>query len=193
MRWETTAATSNVRSAYHQGIEAGLGVELLKSVFVKGKDGKPGDRLKLDQTYTLNDFHFENDPVYHDNRLGGIPIHLYEVELQYEMPCGFYAGPNVQCNLTPYPVDQQNTLNADSYALLGFKVGLQRAKGFSIFFQADNLTDKRYASSVDPIPNGSNRRTRRCFIPVTAVPFTGAFLMPGEGGQRRWRTSYRTP
>ena len=146
----------NVNSAYHQGIEAGLGIELLISVFVKGKDGKPGDQLKLEQTYTLNDFHFENDPVYHNNRLGGIPIHLYEADLQYEMPCGFYAGPNVQCNLTPYPVDQQNTLNADSYALLGFKIGLERAKGFSIFFQGDNLTDKRYASSVDPIPNAND-------------------------------------
>ena len=35
-----------------------------------------------------------------DNRIAGIPIHLYEAELMYETPGGFYAGPNVQCNLT---------------------------------------------------------------------------------------------
>jgi len=145
----------NINHSYHEGIEAGLGIELLKSIFAKEKDGKPGDQLKLEQTYTLNDFHFQNDPVNHNNRLGGIPIHLYEADLQYEMPNGFYAGPNVKCNLTPYPVDQANTLNADSYVLLGFKIGVERAKGFSIFFQAVNLTDQRYASAVDPIPNAT--------------------------------------
>jgi iron complex outermembrane receptor protein len=160
----------NVRSTVHQGIEAGLGIELLKSVFVRGQGG---DRLKLNQTYTLNDFHFVDDAVYHDNRLGGIPIHLYEADLTYEMPCGFYAGPNVQCNLTPYPVDQQNTLDADSYALLGFKIGLQRPKGFSIFFEADNVTDKRYASSVDPIPNGTNPTDPQVFHPGDARSFYG--------------------
>jgi iron complex outermembrane receptor protein len=163
----------NVNSAYHQGIEAGFGVDLLDSVFVQKKDGKPGDRLKLDQTYTLNDFHFADDPVYHSNRIGGIPIHLYEADLTYEMPCGFYAGPNVRCNLTPYPVDQQNTLDANSYALLGFKVGLQQAKGFSIFLEADNLADKRYASSVDPIPNGTNPPDPQVFHPGDGRSFYG--------------------
>ncbi len=174
----------NIDRSYHRGIEAGLGIELLKSIFAKEKDGKPGDQLKLEQTYTLNDFHFENDPVNHNNRLGGIPIHLYEADLQYEMPNGFYIGPNVQCNLTPYPVDQANTLNANPYTLLGFKIGVQRAKGFSIFFQGVNLTDQRYASSVDPIADAhdpaddsdryfsSRRRTfllRRRFLQVVKV------------------------
>jgi iron complex outermembrane recepter protein len=163
----------NVHSAYHQGIEAGLGIVLLNSVFVKGKDEKTSDHLKLDQTYTLNDFHFDNDPVYHNNRLGGIPIHLYEADLMYEMPCGFYAGPNVRCNLTPYPVDQQNLLDADSYALLGFKIGLQRAKGFSVFVEADNLIDERYASSVDPIPNGASPSDPQVFHPGDGRSFYG--------------------
>jgi iron complex outermembrane receptor protein len=145
----------NINRSYHEGIEAGLGIELLQSIFVKEKEGKPGDRLKLEQTYTLNDFHFQNDPVNHNNRLGGIPIHLYEADLQYEMPNGFYVGPNVQWNITAYPVDQANTLNASPYTLLGFKIGVQRAKGFSIFFQGVNLADQRYASAVDPIPNAT--------------------------------------
>jgi iron complex outermembrane receptor protein len=89
------------------------------------------------------------------------------------MPCGFYAGPNVRCNLTPYPVDQQNTLDANSYALLGFKVGLQQAKGFSIFLEADNLADKRYASSVDPIPNGTNPPDPQVFHPGDGRSFYG--------------------
>ncbi len=144
----------NVAHSYHQGIEAGLGVELWNSKKVGDENGQS---LKLNQTYTLNDFHFVNDPVYGNNRLAAIPIHLYEAELMYQAPCGFYAGPNVQCNLSRYPVDQANTLYAGSYALLGFKTGYAFNWGkskISVFVEAKNLTDKNYAASVDPIGNG---------------------------------------
>jgi iron complex outermembrane receptor protein len=122
----------------------------------------------LKQTYTLNNFHFVNDPVYGNNRIGGIPIHLYEMDLIYEAPCGFYAGPNLLCNLTHYPVDQQDTLNADAYVLLGFKIGFNFNLGKSkcrIFLEAKNLTDERYAASVDPIPNASNPGDPQIFHP----------------------------
>jgi iron complex outermembrane receptor protein len=144
----------NVAHSYHQGIEAGFGVELWNSKMEKDETGQ---RVTLNQTYTLNDFHFVNDPVYHDNRLAAIPIHVYEADLMYEAPCGFYAGPNVQCNLTRYPVDQANTLYAGAYALLGFKIGYATDWGkskISIFVEAKNLTDKNYAASVDPIGDG---------------------------------------
>ena len=120
-----------------------------------------GQSLKLNQTYTLNDFHFDHDPVYGNNRLAAIPIHVYEADLMYESPCGFYAGPNVQCNLSSYPVDQQNTLYAGAYALLGFKTGYAFNWGkskFSVFVEAKNLTDENYAASVDPIPNAQSPR-----------------------------------
>jgi iron complex outermembrane receptor protein len=141
----------NVARSYHQGIEAGLGVELWNSKKVGDENGQS---LKLNQTYTLNDFHFDHDPVYGNNRLAAIPIHVYEADLMYESPCGFYAGPNVQCNFSSYPVDQQNTLYAGAYTLLGFKIGYATDWGkskFSVFVEAKNLTDKNYAASVDPI------------------------------------------
>jgi iron complex outermembrane receptor protein len=143
----------NVNRSYHQGIEAGLEIDLLDSLLVPKNKDHEGDKLSFDQTYTFNDFHFDNDPIYGNNRIGGIPIHLYQAELMYEMPCGFYAGPNLQCNLTQYPVDHANTLYADSYALLGFKAGWKFKCGLSVFFEAKNLTDKTYASSVDSIPD----------------------------------------
>jgi len=71
---------------------------------------RSGDRLSFDQSYTLNDFHFDQNSVYGDNRIAGIPIHVYQAQLLYESPLGFYAGPNLQCNLSRYPVDAANTL-----------------------------------------------------------------------------------
>jgi iron complex outermembrane recepter protein len=163
----------NVASSYHQGIEAGLGVELWNS---KKEHDETGQRVKLNQTYTLNDFHFSHDPVYGNNRLAAIPIHVYEADLMYEAPCGFYAGPNLQCNLSRYPVDQANTLYAGAYALLGFKTGFAWNWGkskFTVFVEAKNLTDKNYAASVDPIPNAQNPGDPQVFHPGDGRSFYG--------------------
>ena len=47
----------NVHRSYHQGIEAGLDVQLLNSIFFKDKTKNLTDQLTLSQTYTFNDFH----------------------------------------------------------------------------------------------------------------------------------------
>jgi iron complex outermembrane receptor protein len=165
----TDIGSSNIDNTYHQGIEAGVEIDLLHPVFERSGKGGLEDRLTLEQTYTLNDFRFVNNDLYGNNRIAGIPVHVYEAELMYETPCGFYAGPNVQWNITRYPADNANTLYADPYALLGFKMGWRSKKGFSIFFEAKNLTDKIYAASVDPVPD--------------AAPSQGPFEVfhPGDG------------
>src|SRR5215472_1995434 len=123
--------TRNVPRTNHQGIEANLEVELLQGIFIPKQAARAGDRLSLEQSYTLNDFHMDQNPVYGDNRLPGIPVHVYEAQLLYQTPSGFYAGPSVQCNLSRYPVDEANTFFADSYVLLGFRAGFRRTNGFS--------------------------------------------------------------
>jgi iron complex outermembrane receptor protein len=163
----------NVERSYHQGIEAGLDIEILDSVFLERKKGSSGDRLTFSQTYTLNDFHFDDDPVYGHNRIAGVPQHFYEAELLYQTASGFYVGPSVQCNITRYPVDQANTLFADSYALLGFKIGYRPKKGPSIFFEAKNLTDERFASAVDPIADARTADDAQVFHPGDGRAFYG--------------------
>ena len=142
---------TNVHRSIHQGIEASLEVELLQEILIPKQGNRAGDRLSFDQSYTLNDFHFDQDPVYGDNRIAGIPIQVYEAQLLYETPLGFYAGLNVQCNLSRYPVDHANMLFADAYSIVGFRAGFRRPNGFSVFLDCKNLTNKRYASSIDAI------------------------------------------
>ena len=163
----------NVDRSYHQGIEASLDIELLDSVFLEKKKDDAGDRLTFSQTYTLNDFHFDGDSVYGDNRIAGVPIHFYEADLLYATAAGFYAGPNLQCSITRYPVDQANTLFADPYALLGFKIGFRSKRGFSVFLEAKNLTDKRFASAVDPIADARTASDARIFHPGDGRAFYG--------------------
>lgn len=128
----------NAAHTYHQGIEAGL-------------ETRVAEGLTFKQDYTLTDTHFRNDPVYCDNRIAGVPIHVYQAQLMYESPLGFYAGPNVNWIVTTYPVDNANTLYTPASFLLGFRVGYKIAKGLELFLDARNLLDTRYASSVDPI------------------------------------------
>jgi len=163
----------NVNRSYHQGIEASLDIELLRSVSSrKIKKGLEGS-LRLSQTYTLNDFHFDGDPVFGNNRIAAIPVHIYEAELLYETANGFYAGPNLRCNFTHYPVDEANTLFADSYTLLGFKIGFRSKKGLSIFFEAKNLTDKRFASAVDAIADARTDEDPEVFHPGDGRSYYG--------------------
>jgi iron complex outermembrane receptor protein len=145
----------NVPHATTQGVEAGLETELLNGIVVKENKQHAADRLTLRQNYTLTDMKLNDDPDFGNKRVAGVPIHDYQVQLMYESPTGFYAGPNLHWVMTRFPVDNANTLNCPAYALLGFRAGCHLGKGLSIFFDARNLLNQRYASSVDPISAAS--------------------------------------
>jgi iron complex outermembrane recepter protein len=148
-----TLGTMNIPRSIHQGIEAGLSVDLLRAFSVQcGKIDK-NDCLTLSQCYTFNDFHFENDSVYHDNRLGGLPVHVYHAGLKYERSSGFYCGPELDCILSRFPADQANTLYADPYAALNFSMGFMYKKGLSGYLEIKNLLNKHYSVGVEPIPD----------------------------------------
>ncbi len=161
--------TTNAGRTIHQGVEAALDVDVLTGIFTRGgesisiasSDGKKSvvptarelkqDRLVLRQVYLWNDFHFDGDAEFGDHQLPGIPEHYYRAELLYEHPSGFYAGPNVEWVPRKYNVDSAETEFADPYALLGFKIGYRSERGFSVFLEAKNLTDKKYASTTSVV------------------------------------------
>ncbi|MGH7942415.1 MAG: TonB-dependent receptor family protein [Limisphaerales bacterium] len=145
----------NIPHVIIQGVEAGFNTRLFSSIFVRADKTHDGDSLTLRQDYTFSDLRFSDNPTYGDNRIAGVPPHMYQAQLMYETPGGFYAGPNVNWSISYFPVDNANTLYAPSFALLGFKMGLYLGKGFSIFFDARNLLNERYASSVDPISSAN--------------------------------------
>jgi iron complex outermembrane recepter protein len=161
--------TVNVAHTIHQGVEAGVAVEVLNSLFVHASDPSRANRLIFNQSYTFNDFSFDNDPVYRNNSIAGIPIHLYEAELRFESPEGFYAGPQVQYNITRYPADQANTQFVDSYGTVGFSAGYRAKKGASVYCEVRNILDKHYAAGVTPIPD------------ARTVDGPARIFRPGEG------------
>jgi len=180
--------TVNAGRTIHQGIEAALDMDLLSGLFVDRAerittDSKQPhetkverDRLLLRQLYLWNDFRFDGDAEFGNNRLPGIPAHYYRAELLYEHPCGFYAGPNVEWVPRGFNVDSADTLHADAYTLLGAKIGYRAKTGVSLFLEAKNLTDEKYAATTGVVSR--------------ATPDVPIFL-PGDGrgffGGIEWR------
>ncbi|HEY5704007.1 MAG TPA: TonB-dependent receptor, partial [Terrimicrobiaceae bacterium] len=176
--------TVNAGRTVHQGIEFGLDFDVLQGILCRkpsqssSQDASSGkssneagelllDRIVVRQVGLWNDFRFVNDPSYGNNRLPGIPQFYYRAEVLYEHPCGFYAGPNVEWVPIGYSVDSTATVFADPYALLGFKIGYRPRKGFSVFFEAKNITNTNYAATTG--------------VTANQTAFNQAQFFPGDG------------
>lgn len=135
----TPAGTYNYRGrTRHQGIEAGL----------SGSLPAPGDGL-LDYrvAYTFSDFRFR-EGEFQGNRIAGVPRHLLSAELMYRKG-GWRVGPNLRWLMSDTETNHANApgTQQNAYALLGFKIAYEHDAHWSAYAQADNLTDKTYASS----------------------------------------------
>ncbi len=178
-------ATINAYETNHQGIELGGNVDLLRGIFVdenleavsttsKGFDfredilGQPEkvsepDRLVFRGIYNWSRFNFDDDPVFSDNPLPGIPEHFFRFELNYEHPRGFYFGPNVEF-ANKYAVDMNQTLFTYPYALFGLKGGYRMKNGLSFFIEGRNLTNEIYAATTGIITNAGGADSAQ-FLP----------------------------
>jgi iron complex outermembrane receptor protein len=139
---------TNADRTFHQGIEAGAGAAIFRGIF---DNGPAPDKIWLNLAYTLNDFRFDNDPVFGNNILPGAPRHYIRAELLYKHPTGFYIGPNLEWVPQSYFVDSANTLKTEPYALLGMKAGVDNGGTYSFYVEGRNLTNKTYIASVSII------------------------------------------
>jgi iron complex outermembrane receptor protein len=149
--------TVNADETIHQGIELGSTLTL--------------GQFTLRGQYLLNDFRFDNDALYGDNQLPGMPSQFVKGELLWQQ-AGFYAGPTTEWAPSDYNVDMADTLDADGYAIWGFKVGYQMPSGLDMFIEGRNLSDKTYAATTGIVTNAA------ADIAKGKDP---AVFMPGDG------------
>ena len=149
----------NATPTIHQGVEAGLNTRLW--------DNDSGEQVSLRQVYTYNDFYYRHDPTFGDNQLPGIPKHVYQGEVQYEHPSGFYTGVNVQ-SASRTAVDYANSFYAPSYTIFGANVGYETPnKDWKVSLDLKNLANKKYVTAVQPLYDAKGQDT--------------AALYPGDG------------
>ena len=158
----TANTTVNANRTQHTGLEMGMTARL------------PG-HLEWRHSLAINNFRFDGDANYGNNRLPGIPHSLLRAELLYRHD-GFYAGPTLEVSPESFYVDFAQTLKNDNYALLGFKAGRQLTPQISWFIEGRNLTNEKYAATTGVARLASS---------------TESIFLPGDGssvyGGLQWR------
>ena len=166
----------NIDRSRHTGAEVGVDVLLVEDVARRLGLGTAGDSLRARAAYTWSRFKFVDDVNFGDNDLPGAPRHFLRAELRYDHRSGFWVAPGLEAVPTGYHVNSENVSRdrADAYALFNVRAGYDyKPWKLGVFFEARNLTDVTYASSV--VVDAANKR----------------FFEPGDGrafyGGLEWR------
>lgn len=145
-------STLNADRTLHRGVE--MGVSLV-----------PANWAQLRFNYLLNDFHFENDAVYGNNAIAGVPGQVLNADFFWRSTRGgWYAGPTVQAASSSW-VDHDNQVKAPGYTVYGFKLGQQFNPALSWYLEGRNLTDKVYAATTGVVGNAVTPANQRLFNP----------------------------
>jgi iron complex outermembrane receptor protein len=148
------ASTFNADETLHQGIEAGLDLQLA-----------PWARLR--QVYQLNDFRFRDDRQYGDNRLPVIPRHLYRGELRLG-PEEWGIAPSIEWVPKGAWADYANTLKVAGYVQVGLTAEARVREGIELFVDARNLTNEKAVGDISAVVDYSRLTPaqRSIFFPV---------------------------
>ncbi len=166
----------NIDRSRHTGAEVGLDVLLVDNVAQRLGLGTIGDSLRARAAYTWSHFKFVDDANFGDNDLPGAPRHYLRAELRYDHHSGVWLAPGVEVVPTGYHVNSENVSRdrTEAYTLFNVRAGYDyKPWKLGVFFEARNLTDTTYASSV--VVDAANKR----------------FYEPGDGrafyGGLEWR------
>jgi len=131
------SSTFNGGRTRHQGIEAGLDLDLT-----------PWARLR--QVYQYNDFRFRGDAQFGDNRLPVVPRHFYRGELRLGTET-LSISPAVEWLPQGAWVDYANSKRAGGYATLNLGAQAEVKKGVTLFLDARNLTGERAIGDIGAV------------------------------------------
>jgi iron complex outermembrane receptor protein len=141
----------NADKTTHFGVELGVGAMLT-------------DRLSARVVYTYQDFRFDGDVKYGNNKLAGAPSHLVNAMLQYQATDKWKLQGSVRWIPQKTPVDNANTLFADSYVVVDLRTEYKVSDTISIFGEVTNVFDEVYAAST-LIVDRSPRPDQAAFLP----------------------------
>ena len=159
----------NASPTIHQGIELGLNTFLWEGE--RQRNGRAG-QFNFRQSFTLNDFFYQDDRDFGNNRLPGLPTYLYQGELFFQHALGFYVGGNTRIS-SNYYVDFANTVKAPSYVVWGGKLGWQSPRSrWAVFVDFRNLTNKTYVTASTNAYNSAGVPGRN-FLPGDGFSVTG--------------------
>ena len=143
------SAILNADNTVHQGVEIGLAGPFTRDLL------RGGDTLNWQLAYTFGRFRFDNDRVYGNAAIPGIPEQYVRAKLDYANALGWTLSPNIEYVPQGYFVDLANTLSTDPYLLLGLNASYKFSDTLRVFVDARNLTDEVYAATTGVIVNAN--------------------------------------
>jgi iron complex outermembrane receptor protein len=143
------SAILNADNTVHQGVEIGLAGPFTRDLL------RGGDTLNWQLAYTFGRFRFDNDRIYGNAAIPGIPEQYVRAKLDYANTLGWTLSPNIEYVPQGYFVDLANTLSSDPYLLLGLNASYKFSDTLRVFVDARNLTDKVYAATTGVIVNAN--------------------------------------
>lgn len=146
-----SVTTNSDSDTIHSGLE--LGFNLYPTI-----DALDNLGLSLDwrNSYTYNNFRFDNDSTFGDNILAGVPENIYVTELKLESINNWYIGTNIRyIPKGPY-VDFANTTKVDGYTLVGLTAGWNITDSVRIFSSIENIADREFISNVSTVFEGDS-------------------------------------
>jgi len=159
--------TFNADNTIHQGIELGVDFNIQPDALKNA-----GLALTWRNIYTYNDFHFDNDPIYGNNKLAGVPDHIYVSELKLDSEENWYFAINFRWIPDGPFVDYANTLQTPGYELFGMTAGIELTENVTIFASAENLFDQKYISNISTVADQSLENAN-VFTPGQGQAFFG--------------------
>jgi iron complex outermembrane recepter protein len=139
----TVPTYRNAPRTRHYGLETGAEADL------------PFGRARV--AYTFARYRFVSDPLYDGNEIPGAPRHHVQAQFRYQHPSGFALTPSLEWVPSGYYVNSANDARNEGWATLGVRAewGFERV-GLTAFAGGQNLTDTRYAASVQ-VDNAAGR------------------------------------
>lgn len=147
----------NIDRSVQTGLEASVGGQVQVAAL-------PG-HIEWNVTHTYSRFRFDDDPVFGNNAVPGIPPHYGRIDVIWRHPSGFYAGPSVRYAASWY-ADQENTVRAPGYGLIDFTIGYADPDGrYRVYLDGRNLSNKRYVASTAYLAAAADPTQARAYYP----------------------------
>ncbi|MCF7732910.1 MAG: TonB-dependent receptor [Akkermansiaceae bacterium] len=143
--------TVNANRTIHSGFESAVEWDLLPDATTD---------LTAWATYNYTDARFDNDPVYGNRRLAGIPPHTGALGLRAVSPGGWFIAPAFQWGPGDTYGDHAHGISYGSAGLWSLEIGRRHPDGWSVSLGIHNLFDSHTIAStagvLDRVPAGAN-------------------------------------
>ncbi|MCP5537836.1 MAG: TonB-dependent receptor [Akkermansiaceae bacterium] len=149
--------TVNAGDTIHSGFEGAVEWDLL-----------PGSKSGLSAwaTYSYTDARFDNDPVYGDKRLGGIPPHTGAIGLRATSAGGWFIAPAFQWRAGDTYGDHAHGSSYGGSGICSLELGRRHPDGWAVTLGVYNLFDSDAIASTAGVLDNAVGSDPAIFLPA---------------------------